>query len=448
MSQHDHTDLRKTVSEQFPRMVETLSELVQIPSVSAAGYPEQPMIDSAAAIRDKLLDVGFERAEVVEIEGARPAVFGMIPAPDGAPTVLLYAHHDVQPPGPAAEWETDPFEPFARDGRMFGRGASDDKSGVIMHLGAVSAFAGNPPVGIRVFIEGEEESGSVNLTRFLDQYADELRADVIVIADAGNWRVGQPGLTTRLRGLAGCLVEVRTAHNAVHSGQFGGVFPDALTVISRLLATLHDEDGSVAVKGLVTSDVDPLDLTIEEIRQQMAAVPGLEELGTGEITSRLWTKPAIAVLAIDAPPVAEAINQLVPVARAKVSMRLAPGQDPSVAMTALRDHLIEHTPWGAEITVVPVDLGAPFQQEIEGAAAEAWIEAMTEVWGAKPVLMGAGGSIPFTADFAERYPDAAILLTGAGDPTSAIHAPNESQDLGDLEKSILAEAIAFRLLAG
>ncbi len=443
-----HSDLAKAVSEQFPKMVEILSDLVRIPSVSAPGYPPEPMLRSAEAIRDRLLEVGFARAEVAEIEGARPAVYGSIPAPEGAPTVLLYAHHDVQPPGPADEWETAPFEPFQRDGRLFGRGASDDKSGVIMHLGSVAAFAGKPPVGITVFIEGEEESGSVNLGRFLDKYAEELRADVIVIGDAGNWRVGQPGLTTKLRGLAGCIVEVRTAKNAVHSGQFGGVFPDALIALSRVLASLHNDDGTIAVEGLVSRDTDPLDLTIDEIREQMGAVAGLEEIGTGGITSRLWTQPAISVLAIDAPPVSEAINQLVPVARAKVSMRLAPGQDAHLAMTALRDHLIASTPWGAEVTILPLDLGEPFEQETEGPAAEAWIEAMTSVWGRKPVEMGAGGSIPFVADFAERYPDAAILLTGAGDPTSAIHAPNESQHLDDLQKSVLAQAIAFRLLAG
>ncbi|MDH3518354.1 MAG: M20/M25/M40 family metallo-hydrolase [Acidimicrobiia bacterium] len=443
-----HSDLAHAVSEQFPKMVEILSDLVRIPSVSAAGYPAEPMLRSAEAIRDRLLSVGFERAEVVEMEGARPAVYGMIPAPPGAPTVLLYAHHDVQPPGPAEEWETAPFEPFERDGRLFGRGASDDKSGVIMHLGSVAAFDGRPPVGITVFIEGEEESGSVNLARFLDKYAEELRADVIVIGDAGNWRVGQPALTTKLRGLAGCIVEVRTARNAVHSGQFGGVFPDALISLSRVLASLHNDDGSIAVEGLVAGATDPLDLTIDEIRDQMGTVGGLEELGAGGITSRLWTQPAISVLAIDAPPVAEAINQLVPVARAKVSMRLAPGQQAHLAMTALRDHLIESAPWGVEVTILPVDLGEPFEQEIEGPAAEAWIEAMKAVWGRDPVLMGAGGSIPFVADFAQRYPEAAILLTGAGDPTSAIHAPNESQNLDDLEKSVLAQAIAFRLLAG
>jgi acetylornithine deacetylase/succinyl-diaminopimelate desuccinylase-like protein len=317
-----------------------------------------------------------------------------------------------------------------------------------MHLGALRAWEGRPPLGVKIFVEGEEEIGSRHLVDFLVRYSELLAADIIVIADAGNWRVGQPALTTSLRGLTACLVEVRTLDSAVHSGQFGGAFPDALTVLCRLLATLHDDRGNVAIGGLVEYETDPLDLTEDELRRQAGAVPGLEAIGEGSLTSRLWTKPAISVLAIDAPTISEAINQLVPVARAKVSMRLAPGQGGSAAVEALRAHLETHVPWGARVTVESEGFGSAFRLSREGPAFEAFVSAMREAWGVEPVEIGAGGSIPFVAAFSDQLPEAAVVLTGSGDPTSAVHGPNESQDLDDLEKSVLAEAIAFRLLAG
>lgn len=436
------------VEELFPELKQTLERLIRIPSVSVPGADPEPVRESAEAVAGLLRDAGCEDARLLEIDGAHPAVFGSIPGPEGAPTVLLYAHHDVQPPGPAEEWETGPFEPFERDGRIYGRGSSDDKAGIIMHLGTLKAFDSNPPVGIKVFVEGEEEVGSTHLAAFLDRYGETLSADVIIIGDSQNWRVSQPALTTSLRGIVGCTVEVRTAGRAVHSGLMGGVFPDAITALCRLLATLHDEKGEVAVQGLAQTDADPLDLSEDELRDVLDAVPGLETIGTGNLTSRLWTKPAISVLAIDAPRTAEAINQLVPVARAKVSMRIAPGQDPDAAFNALRSHLLDNIPWGADLLVVGVEKGQAFQLDSSGPAVEAWKEAMRRVWGTEPVEMGVGGSIPFVADFSTRFPDASILLTGPGDPTSAAHAPNESQDLDDLMKSIIAQTEAIRLLAG
>ncbi|MEX0667355.1 MAG: M20/M25/M40 family metallo-hydrolase, partial [Acidimicrobiia bacterium] len=314
-----HDDLRERVSALFPQLKATLADLVRIPSVSAPSYPPEPVRRSAEHIVELLGAAGCEDVRLLEHPGAHPAVFAQIQGPPGAPTVLLYAHHDVQPPGPTEEWLTGPFEPFEKDGRLYGRGASDDKSGVIMHLGALGAHEGKPPVGVKVFIEGEEEVGSTHLTDFLNSYSDLLAADVIVIADAGVWRVGVPALTTSLRGVTGVFVEVRTLRSAVHSGQFGGVFPDALITLSRLLASLHDDKGDVAVPGLTAFETDPLDLREEELRGQAGTVPGLHPIGKGGLTSRLWTKPAISVLAIDAPPIRDAINQLVPVARAKVS---------------------------------------------------------------------------------------------------------------------------------
>jgi acetylornithine deacetylase/succinyl-diaminopimelate desuccinylase-like protein len=443
-----HQDLKTAVGDDFPHLTSVLADLVRIASVSADGFDPAEVRRSAETVAELLEGEGGQDVQLLELDGAHPAVFAQIPGPPGTPTVLLYAHHDVQPPGPVDEWQTGPFEPFESDGRLYGRGASDDKSGIVMHLGAIRAFGGKPPVGIKVFVEGEEEIGSRHLPQFLDRYTELLTADVIVIGDAGNWRVGVPALTTSLRGITAVEVEVRTLAAAQHSGLFGGLYPDALIVLSRLIASLHHDDGTVAVEGLVSQEVTGLEMAEEQAAAMAGVVPGLQTLGSGSLVSRLWTRPAISVLAVDAPPVAEAINQLVPAAKAKISMRTAPGQDNRAAVEALTAHLHANVPWGAQITVRGTDWGDGFALSTEGEAFEAWKEGMRQAWGTEPVEMGVGGSIPFVPAFSEKLPGAPILLTGAGDPTSSVHAPNESQDLDDLEKSVLAEAIALRLLAG
>ena len=326
-----YDDLKAAIHDGFPQAQAELEELVRIPSVSAPGFDTNEVRRSATRITELLEESGFSGVRLLEIEGAHPAVYAEIPAPEDAPTILLYAHHDVQPPGPAEEWDSPPFEPIIRGGRILGRGAADDKAGVVMHLAAVRAFGGHVPVGVKVFMEGEEEIGSANLGEFLATYRDLLEADVIVIGDAGNWAVGTPALTTSLRGLVDCVVEVRTLKGAVHSGMIGGVVPDAIVALARVISSLHDDDGSIAIRGLIEGSGGDLVLTEAEVRDQAGTVDGLQLIGEGTFTERLWYKPAISVLAIDAPPISEAINQLVPVARAKVSMRIAPGQDPNAA---------------------------------------------------------------------------------------------------------------------
>ncbi|MGH9169132.1 MAG: M20/M25/M40 family metallo-hydrolase, partial [Acidimicrobiia bacterium] len=382
-----------------------------IPSVSFPGFDPAHVRRSAEATAEILEACGLQGVRLLEIEGAHPAVLGESPAPDGGPTVLLYAHHDVQPPGDEADWDSPPFEPTERHGRLFGRGSCDDKAGVALHQAALLAHQGRPPVPVKVFIEGEEELGSPNLDAFLERYGEDLAADVIVLADATNWRAGVPGLTTKLRGLVDCEVEVRTLDHAVHSGMYGGPFPDALTSLCRILATLHDQHGNVAIAGLASGRTDPLDLTEDEIRGQVGAVEGLELLGHGALTERLWTRPSVSVLGIDAPRVQEAANILVPVARAKVSLRLAPGQDPEQAMAALVKHLEAAAPWGAQVRVTEGAAAWPYAVSAAGPVYDAARRAFREAWGADAVDMGAGGTIPFVKAFADAYPDAAILLT-------------------------------------
>lgn len=434
-------DLADTVAEQFPTTRQQLLDLVRIPSVSARGFDEAEVRRSAGATAGLLEGAGLQQVRLLELGDAHPAVFGEIEAPPGAPTVLLYAHHDVQPPGEG--WSTDPFEPVERDGRLYGRGTSDDKCGVVLHTAALSALDGTVPVGVKVFVEGEEEIGSLHLDDFLAAHGDALAADVIVIADSGNWRTGLPSFTTSLRGLVDCEVEVRTKRHAVHSGMYGGVFPDALTALARLLATLHDESGRVAIARLVAEDADPLDLTEEELRLQVEAHDSLELIGSGTLTSRLWRQPALSVLAIDAPRVSEAVNALVPVATAKVSLRLAPGQDPEHAMAALSDHLTSRAPWGAQVTVTPGASGHAFSLETGGPGYSAFAAGFRAAWDTEPVEVGQGGSIPFVAAFSTAFPEAEILLTGVGDERSRAHGPDESLDLEELRRGCLAEAIAL-----
>ncbi|MGH2710292.1 MAG: dipeptidase [Actinomycetota bacterium] len=441
-------DLRAATEAAWPRVREDLERLVRIPSVSFEGFDPAPVRVSAEATAEILEASGLGGIRFLEIEGAHPAVFGEIPGPEGTPTVLLYAHHDVQPPGEEAEWVSPPFEPAEREGRLFGRGSCDDKAGVVLHQSTLLAHGGRPPVGVKVFIEGEEEVGSPNLEAFLERYGDDLRSDAIVLADATNWRPGVPGLTTRLRGLVDCVIEVRTLDHAVHSGMYGGPFPDALTVLSRVLATLHDDKGNAAIEGLTASPTDALDLTEDDIREQTGAVDGLRTIGEGALTERLWTRPSISVLGIDAPRTSEAGNILVPVARAKVSLRIAPGDDPDKAMEALVSHLESNVPWGAQARVERGAGAWPIHVEATGPVFDAARRAFRDAWGTESVDIGAGGTIPFVKAFRDAYPQAAILLTGVEDPDGRAHSANESLLLDDFSKVCLSEALLLQYLAG
>nr|WP_204543738.1 dipeptidase [Cellulosimicrobium cellulans] len=452
------TTLRETVARLFPALRADLESLVRVPSVSNAAFDQAHVAASADAVAALLRDAGLPEVQVLRArtadgtEGA-PAVVARRPAPDGAPTVLLYAHHDVQPPGDAATWETDPFEPTERDGRLYGRGAADDKAGVVAHLGALRALAastalGDLPVGVTVFVEGEEEIGSPTFLPFLTQYRDLLAADVIVVADSSNWKIGVPALTTSLRGLVDCEVEVAALDHAVHSGMFGGPVLDAVTLLARLIATLHDDAGNVAVPGLVTAAEPTVDYAEADFRADSSLLDGTILAGEGSIAGRLWTKPTIAVIGLDAPSVAHASNTLTPRATAKLSVRLAPGQDPAAAMAALRTYLETNAPLGARVTVRDGEQGKPFLAPGDSEAMRAARWAFATSWGTDPVDIGVGGSIPFIADLLEVFPDAAILVTGVEDPDSRAHGANESVHLGELEKVVLAEALLLAWLGG
>ena len=442
-------DLRAAVSGVLPGVLADLESLVRIPSVSADPDRFPDVRRSAEATAELLRGAGMPDVRILQAEGGQPAVVARRPAPDGAPTVLLYAHHDVQPEGAASDWLSEPFTPTRRGGRLYGRGAADDKAGIAAHLAAVRAHGGQPPVGVTVFVEGEEEIGSPTLVAFLDEYAGLLAADVIVLADSGNWAVGKPALTTSLRGLVDAVVEVRTLEHAVHSGMFGGPVPDALTSLCRLLASLHDETGNVTVEGIAPGTAADLDYPVDRLRAEASLVDGVELIGTGSIVERLWSRPALSVLAIDAPRVADASNTLIPAASAKVSLRVPPGNDATTALKALTAHLKRHAPWGARVTVTPGDIAQPFAVSADGSAYDAARSAFREAWdGEEPVDIGVGGSIPFVAEFAAAFPEAAILVTGVEDPDTRAHGANEGLHLADFERVCLAEALLLERLAG
>ncbi|WP_436405245.1 dipeptidase [Mycobacterium asiaticum] len=440
------TELVERVREVLPSVRRDLEDLVRIESVWADPARREEVHRSAQAVVDLLSQAGFDDVSIVSAGGA-PAVIARYPAPPGAPTVLLYAHHDVQPEGDRGQWTTPPFEPTERDGRLYGRGTADDKAGIATHLAAFRAHGGKPPVGVTVFVEGEEESGSPSLGRLLAAHRDALSADVIVIADSDNWSTEIPALTVSLRGMADCVVEVATLDHGLHSGLWGGVVPDALSVLVRLLASLHDDDGNVAVEGLHEGTAAAVDYPPERVRADSGLLDGVREIGSGSVPQRLWAKPAITVIGIDTTSVAAASNTLIPRARAKISIRVAPGGDAVAHLRAVEAHLKQHAPWGARVEVIRGEIGQPYAIDASGPIYDAARAAFRQAWGVDAIDMGMGGSIPFIAEFAEAFPQAKILVTGVEDPNTQAHSINESLHLGVLERAAITEALLLANLA-
>jgi len=438
--------VRSAVAAALPAARVSLERLVRIPSVSADPSSRAQVEASAEEVAGQLDGAGLPEVEVLRAGDGLPAVVGRRPPSPGAPTVLLYAHHDVQPAGDVAAWESDPFEPVERDGRLYGRGSADDKAGVALHCAALKALGNDPGVGVTVLVEGEEEIGSPTLPALLADHRERLAADVLVLADSTNWRVGVPALTTSLRGGVSVVVEVATLQHAVHSGVYGGAVPDALMALTQLLATLHDEQGDVAVEGLARGDAEPLDLTAERLQSDAGVLEGVRLIGSGSLTSRLWQRPALSIVGIDAPPVDQAGLVLVPTARARLALRIAPGDDAGVARDALVRHLEVNAPWGAHVRVTSGRPIAPFAARTTGPVYTAAREAFAEAWGLPPVEIGVGGSIGFVGSFAEAFPDAEVLITGVEDPDTRAHAANESLHLAEFERACLAEALLLHRL--
>jgi acetylornithine deacetylase/succinyl-diaminopimelate desuccinylase-like protein len=449
--------LRDAVQLGLPSAIADLSRLVRIPSVSWDGFDPAHVAASADAVSALFTDLGvFDSVEISRAEigdtgvPGHPAVLATRAARNGRPTILLYAHHDVQPQGDDADWESSPFEPTVRGDRLYGRGAADDKAGVMAHVAAIRAFVATVgddfDLGLAVFIEGEEEFGSRSFTNFLAKHETALAADVIIVADSDNWDVTTPALTVALRGNVTFKLTVSTLAHASHSGMFGGAVPDAMLAAVRLLSTLHDEAGSVAVAGLTSREGATPEYPESQLREETGLLDGVTPIGTGAILSRLWSQPAITITGIDAPSVVNASNTLIPSVTVKVSARVAPGQDAAEAYAALESHLRANAPFGARLEFDDVDQGDPFLVDTSGWAAVEAKAAMHEAWGVEPVETGIGGSIPFISDLVEVFGDAQILVTGVEDPDSRAHSPNESLHLGVFQRAILTEAVLFAKL--
>jgi acetylornithine deacetylase/succinyl-diaminopimelate desuccinylase-like protein len=437
-------ELRAAIATERARVLEELKTLVRIPSIAFPGYDDKPVRASAETTGDILEAAGFGGIRLIELPDVdHPAVFGEVAGPAGAPTVLLYAHHDVQPEGPLEQWTSPPFEPEVRDGRLYGRGTSDDKCGIVMHAAAMRAWGGKPPVNVKVLVEGEEEASAEHLPFLIGEHKELLSADVIGVADGGNWRSGIPTLEISIRGVVDCIVTVRSLDLAVHSGSYGGPAIDAISALARVLTTLHDDEGQVAIEGLTHGAWEGLQLTEEEYREDTPLRPSVTLVGSGSISERLWSKPAVAVLGLDAPRVVEASNQLVPVASAKVSLRLAPEEDARHAMELLTSHLAESAPWGVEVDVAPGTSGQGMRVKTDGPGFAAMDRAMRTAFGREVVQSGSGGSVPLVPELSAVLPDAEILMYGASDEQSQYHSVDESVDLGDLERVTLAEALLF-----
>ncbi|MBI3548378.1 MAG: M20/M25/M40 family metallo-hydrolase [Elusimicrobia bacterium] len=448
------------------KFVGDLSKLVAIPSVSFPGFPAQNVVKSAKAVADLMKRSGLEHIQIIKFPGAHPYVYGDWLHAPGKPTLLLYAHHDVQPPGRTELWKSPPFKATERNGRLYGRGAADDKAGVVVHTSAVAAYletAGKLPLNVKLIIEGEEESGSTSLEKFLKKYARKMQADAIVLTDTGNFDVGLPSITTTLRGLVALDMEVKSMDHPLHSGMWGGPIVDPVLAASKILASLTDEQGRIAIPGIYddvrVSDEDRRKLeampyTEATLREQAALLPSARIVGGDRsILEKGWRQPSVSVNAIQASSKKDCANIINESVWCHVGIRTVPDMDMDRVADMLVDHLKTHAPWGVQVNISNISKAPWWKTEPSGPVFEAARRALAKGYGCEPVNMGCGGSIPFVGPFASVLGGAPALLIGVEDPYTNPHSENESLHLGDFQKAIssavhLYEEIARTSAAG
>ena len=443
----DAREITSKAAALMPGLIEELETLVAIPSVAFPGYPPEPVHRMADRTLQMFRDAGFTNAQLMEVPTGYPPIYGEIQGPEGSPVVVLYAHYDVQPAPPEQGWTTDPWAATHKDGRIYGRGAADDKGGLVAHLGTLQIFDGKPPCTVKLVLEGMEETES-NLEAFVEAHPELFACDLFVICDMGNLRVGEPVLSTALRGDVACVVTVRTLEHPLHSGVFGGAAPDAMITLAKVLASLHDDEGNVAVAGVSRGVWPGDDLTPEDLRSSADVLDGVSLVGTGPIKDRLWMQPSINAIGIDMTSIAGSSNVLIPEARAKISMRIIPGSEPVKELDALVAHIETHTPWGAQVEIQRTKAAPPFQCKTDGPGYAAARQALEQAYG-KPVgEAGSGGSIPLLRTLETASPGAEFILWGPEDVAAArIHASDESVDPSEIEKMVVAQALLLLNLA-
>jgi len=440
------TAIADRVSALMPQLKADLARLVAIPSISSPGFPEPrgPILEAHDLVVALLREAGVEDLAALELPDTAPVITGSIPAPAGAPTVLLYSHYDVVAPGDESQWSSPPFVATERNGAIFGRGTADTKANILVHVGALRAWGGTPPVGVKLLIEGQEEVGSPLEEGYPSEHPEVFRADAIIVADAGSIRAGEPSLTVSLRGDARITVEVTTLASNKHSGQYGGAAPDALVVLLFALASLYDENGDVAVEGLWREEWRGESYTDDEFRRLAEIEDGVPIVGTGSIGSRIWTGASITVLGIDAPAVEGAAAAVQSHARASLNVRIHPEQGARDAQAAVIRHLEAHEPFGVPMKITAGAAGDGFRATSAPIARNAMESAMEQAWGKRPVEIAMGGAIPLVKAMSEGVPDAAIFVFGACDSFANIHGPNERLLVDEWQKAVLAEALFFQ----
>ena len=444
------------------RYLDDLQKLVAIPSISFPGFDAAPVRSCADAVASLMRSSGLESVQVLETGVGYPSVFGQRSGPPGAPTLLLYAHYDVQPVGRTGLWTTPPFEPSVRDGRLYGRGTADDKGGAVMHLAAAASWLGGTgslPVTVKVLIAGEEEVGSTNLGRILQAHRGLLAADAVVIADSENFDTGVPSLTASLRGIVTVSVEVRSLSSSVHSGTWGGPLPDPVLALAKMLSSLVDDQGRPAVAGLQDAvrplssrdreSLDRLPFREETYRRQAKLLDGVSLIGgPGSVYEKMWYRPSIAVNALEASSRKQAANIVNDTAWARVGVRIVPDMDPHRTLDLLRVHLIRKAPWGVQVEVRPETPSAWWRTDTDGPVFAAALAALEKGYGSKAHIVGAGGSIPFVRTITETLGGVPALLIGVGDPYAASHSENESLVIADWESACRSLIHLFGELGG
>ena len=436
-------------AEHQARHLDNLKELVRIPSISFPGFDPKAVRRSAEAVQRLLSRSGLKDVRLLETGSGHPSVFGQWTEAPGKPTILLYAHHDVQPAGRESVWTTPPFEPVERNGRLFARGVSDDKAGAVMHAAAVESYLASGkrlPINVKVLIEGEEEVGSTNLNKLLDTNRELFSADLVLIADSENFDSGVPSLTASLRGIVTVNVEVRSLASSVHSGTWGGPLPDPVIALSKMLATLLDDEGRPAIPGLLNkvrklsaaekAELEALPFNEQLYRRQSTLLDNVNIIG-GEsgVYEKMWYRPSIAVNVFEASSRKQASNIVNDSAYARIGIRIVPDMDPVETLELLKKHLMKHAPWGIQVKIEPETPSQWWRTDTKGPVFEAAKTALQKGYGTKPAVIGAGGSIPFVQTITDALGGAPALLFGVGDRYSAAHSENESLLLSDWEKA-------------